>query len=561
MELTRSVYAWMVSNPSLVVAVLLAVLFITVLAKFMSGPPVGKNPFAKATTSPPQPLVTDQAKRNNVLKQGIHYIGGMRNLTNFKVYIDHITDGQLQWTGVVEPYDTVVIGDNEKARHYPMYGGKDEFKQSLLDKFPQEKKAIDKYFDLLKATRASALGHVMAKIVPTWWIDFLASTGLIHYFTNYYKYSQRSVSDVMNELTDNKELQTVIAYSFGDYGSPPSEGSFAMHCDLINHMRYGVSYPVGGASEIAFHIIPSIEKAGGKVLVRAQVSQILLEDSGKAFGVRVHKSSGDVDIHAPIIISDAGFFNTFQSLLPPQIMDKSGFKPMVKKGTIKHGVGAMSIFVGLKGSKEDLALEGRNWWVYTSNDITNITEEYIGRSVENVLKDDIPLLFISFPSAKDPTWEQRYPGKSTCAVVTLANWEWFKKWENERVMKRGEEYDKLKNSIGERAWAQVLRLFPHLKDKVDYFEVGSPVSNKYYLGSPAGEIYGLDHTKERFGPKAVTRLRAQTMVPNLYMTGQDILSCGFAGAAYGGLLSASAVLNRNLFKDLSQLKKTIAKNK
>lgn len=35
----------------------------------------------------------------------------------------------------------------------------------------------------------------------------------------------------------------------------------------------GGAYPVGGASEIAFHIIPVIEAAGGKVLVRAEVNE------------------------------------------------------------------------------------------------------------------------------------------------------------------------------------------------------------------------------------------------------------------------------------------------
>ena len=58
-----------------------------------------------------------------------------------------------------------------------------------------------------------------------------------------------------------------------------------MHSILANHYLYGASYPRGGASEIAFHIIPVIEKVGGKVLVRANVSKILVdESSGKVKG-------------------------------------------------------------------------------------------------------------------------------------------------------------------------------------------------------------------------------------------------------------------------------------
>ena len=56
-----------------------------------------------------------------------------------------------------------------------------------------------------------------------------------------------------------------------------------MHAALINHYLYGGSYPRGGASEIAFHMIPIIERSGGRVLVRAPVKEILIEN-GKVSG-------------------------------------------------------------------------------------------------------------------------------------------------------------------------------------------------------------------------------------------------------------------------------------
>jgi all-trans-retinol 13,14-reductase len=45
---------------------------------------------------------------------------------------------------------------------------------------------------------------------------------------------------------------------------------------LNSHFYDGGFYPVGGASEIALNIIPIIERAGGKVLVRANVTEILV---------------------------------------------------------------------------------------------------------------------------------------------------------------------------------------------------------------------------------------------------------------------------------------------
>lgn len=52
-------------------------------------------------------------------------------------------------------------------------------------------------------------------------------------------------------------------------GTSPEHSSILMQAMLFNHYTYSASYPVGGASEIAFHIIPVIERSGGRVLVRA----------------------------------------------------------------------------------------------------------------------------------------------------------------------------------------------------------------------------------------------------------------------------------------------------
>ena len=36
-----------------------------------------------------------------------------------------------------------------------------------------------------------------------------------------------------------------------------------------------------------------------------------------------------------------------------------------------------------------------------------------------------------------------------------------------------------------------------MRDHIDHTEIASPVTNKFYLEQPHGEIYGLDHSRER----------------------------------------------------------------
>ena len=57
-----------------------------------------------------------------------------------------------------------------------------------------------------------------------------------------------------------------------------------MHALTIDHYIQGAYYPRGGSSEIAFHTIPLIQRAGGAVLTNAPVQGVLLDSAGRACG-------------------------------------------------------------------------------------------------------------------------------------------------------------------------------------------------------------------------------------------------------------------------------------
>jgi phytoene dehydrogenase-like protein len=78
---------------------------------------------------------------------------------------------------------------------------------------------------------------------------------------------------------------------------------------------------------------------------------------------------------------------------------------------------------------------------------------------------------------------------------------------------------------------------------VDTFELSTPLTTRHFCNYATGEIYGLDHTPQRFEQRW---LKPRTRLPGLYLTGQDVVSCGVAGALMGGVLTASAVLGTNL---------------
>uniref|UniRef100_A0A672NST6 All-trans-retinol 13,14-reductase n=1 Tax=Sinocyclocheilus grahami TaxID=75366 RepID=A0A672NST6_SINGR len=410
----------------------------------------------------------------------------------FRCVVDQLINGQLQWEPLENPFDKVVLGPPENRRIYPIYSGKKRYIDELKKCFPGEEKAIDEYVRLSKVRNKDSV-----------------------YLT-----------DVVSELTQNKDLRAVMSYIFGTY-----DASFSLHSLLLWHYLNGAWYPKGGASEIAYHMIPIIEKAGGAVLVRAPVNRILLNDVKEAIGVSVLKGQEEVHVHAPLVISDAGIFNTYERLLPKNVQTMSAIQKQLSM--VQHGDGGLSIFIGVDGTKEELGLKADNYFIFPENNLDELIDGYMNGNREESCKK-VPIIFVASPSAKDSTWPERSPGKSTVSVVSFANYAWFEEWKDDKVKNRSIDYKELKEAFINSILEAVTEIYPKIKDRIEYVDAGTQITNQRYIAAPKGEIYGVDHDIARFNIELNATIRPQTPIKNLFLTGQDVMFCGFAGRVKNG---------------------------
>ena len=237
-------------------------------------------------------------------------------------------------------------------------------------------------------------------------------------------------------------------------------------------------------------------------------------------------------IRAPMVISNAGVFNTFEQLLPPKVSSRNGYTRRLKE--VEPSLAHLGVYIGLKQSAEALDLPKTNFWIYPNTAHTENLQAF--REDPDA---EFPAVYISFPSAKDPSWESRYPGTATIEIVAPAFFEHFEAWKDQPWGKRGEDYDTLKQRLTDRLLEYLYDKLPQLRGKIDYCELSTPLSTDFFCSYRRGEMYGLNHDPQRFEQDW---LRPKTRIPGLYLTGQDVLTCGVGGAMFAGFVSALSVL-------------------
>ncbi len=449
---------------------------------------------------------------------GVHYIGDVGAPTRTRKMFDFLSSGELEWAPMDTEFDRFFMGD----RSYTAHAGKEAFRANLERQFPEERAAIARYMELLREASNGLSAFSMGRLLKPWQKIFakpFVRTPNLLYRTTY---------DVLAEITDNQDLIATLCGQWGDMGLPPKRSAFMVHAMIARHYLYGGYYPVGGSWKIADTIIPRIQAAGGEVFTYARVRRIR-NDGGRVTGVEM--ADGHF-IPCKTVVSSAGVANTFGHLVDPAVSRSLGYASKLE--SLEPSYAHLGVYIGLRDTAENLGLPKTNFWIYPSNDYDADV-----RAFEEDPDAEFPVVYISFPSAKDPDYENRHPGTATIEIVAPAPYEWFRQWEESTWGKRGDDYEALKKHLGERLMEHLYAKLPELRGRVDYYEVSTPLSTNWFGGYQRGELYGLAHNADRL---KADWLKPETKLKGLWLTGQDILTCGVTGAMMAGLMTTTAMV-------------------
>jgi all-trans-retinol 13,14-reductase len=347
-----------------------------------------------------------------------------------------------------------------------------------------------------------------------------------------------------------RRVKAVLTHPIGDYAVQPREATFAAHGITMAHYMDGAAYTVGPTQNISIRSSSLVRELGGEVLVDATVQEIILEH-GRAVGVRVINTSSagaegagpeekgsppvSTEIRAKNVVCATSIYNLYNKLLPQDHPVVKEFQDPSKR-KVRQSNGHVFLFCKIQGDADQLGVPKHNLWYFNDYDLDQAFDRYFA----NPREVRPPTVYIGFPCTKDPTWKKRFPNVSNCILISDGLWEWFQAWEGKPVHNRGKDYEEFKQDLSKHLLDILYESVPQVKGKVEFSELGTPLSEVTYLSSFHGGSYGTKCTTELLASEWTTT--PHTKIPGLYMAGSDAFLPAVCGAMYGGCFGAAAVL-------------------
>ena len=471
----------------------------------------------------------------------------------------HVCDFPQEWAKMGSAadgyvYDTFDFGDDsrydppsqdahwwehEPHLHYLRAG---RLEESLTRQFPEEASGIRSY--LREVDRATSFFDGTNALMLT---KFSFVPGFVKAWlhTRVGRLASRTAREVVEEHVTDPRLRAMLsAGQMIDWNLPPGDVSFLVAAGMLNYYEGGGYYPVGTSNSIPASILPEIERTGGAVLCKADVSGIITDTKGgilTATGVRM--ANGD-EIRAPMVVSAAGFANTFDKFLSPEQLFAAGLDEAVRRthAMLKPSHSHICAYISLDGPAEQFELHP--WNVHSFPDAPHFDYD-IDRMQATYYADPFslnePLMTLTCPSAKDPA----YPNSNSANVLLLIEGlkPWFEEWGGSTHGRRPSEYEDAKGKFEQMFLDRLFKYYPTTRGHVTHVELSTPLTAEHFLNAPAGASYGLEWTPAHFDQELhETVFSPKTPIQGLFVSGESVCFGGYFGALATSFATASHIL-------------------
>lgn len=427
---------------------------------------------------------------------GLHYVGGLAEGQPMYRLFDQLGLMRLPWHRLdPKGFDRVTIGDDTFA----LAEGYDTFVDTLAADFPQEREALQRYTRMLRETEFLEMNAADA--------DSSLAAGA-------YEWLSTNFHDplLLNIVSGNAMKMELRRESLPLFTFAHGQNSYIQSSWRLK----------GDGNMIVRSLSDDISHYGGTLICRAEVDE-LIEKEGRVVAARCRNGE---TYEGDLFISDVHPTQTFSWIRQSQVL-KNMFRR--RMASLQNTFGMFTASLTIK--EGTLPYFNHNKFVYTRPNVWTFYDE---RDTDG----DIGGMMISCRVPEDDSTYTRQ-----IDLLTPMPWDQCQQWEDSRLFRRSHAYNTWKEDTYARCLALAETVVPGLTDAVEHHYTSTPLTYRDYTLTPLGSAYGV---RKDYHNLMMTMLSPRTPLPNLLLTGQNIILHGLEGVAMTSLHTCAAILGKEI---------------
>ncbi|HEX9880951.1 MAG TPA: FAD-dependent oxidoreductase [Hyphomicrobium sp.] len=294
----------------------------------------------------------------------------------------------------------------------------------------------------------------------------------------------------------------------------------------------GGRYIQGGSQRLSNALAKALRSAGGELILRRTVTEILLDGEGRPVGVAHEGKGGEgrVEAHAPIVVSNAAPAHVNHML--PYATRQRFFAPYASRPL---SISLFSATFGLSVRPAQLGFTAYSTvllpeWMRSLSDYRRCAG-ILANSPGEFMP---PVAVVDYSAIDGGLGGPPYP-VSVVGVDRLANWSDLSKG----------AYDEKRQLWSAAITAAIDRVFPGFAAKVVTSVFSTASTMRTYLNAPEGAVYGFAPRPPAGSFLKGPETSPRTPIEGLFLASSYAGSGGYTGAILAGAAAARQVLAAN----------------
>lgn len=429
---------------------------------------------------------------------GFHYVGGLDEGQSLHSAFRHLGLLRLPWQRLDNHFDRVTIGNQT----FNFAQGYDAFVETLTVAFPAERNALNRYADMLKQCGEQQFDALNPQTGESSLLSRLFETSAYQYLTE--TFHDPLLINVLCGTSLKMELrkESLPLFTFAHGNGSFIESSWRLK---------------GDGSLIVNSLADGIRMHGGEIICNAEVQELVEKD-----GKLVHAVCSNGEIYEGTI-----FISNIHPAVTCNLVKQSSRMKKVYRSRITHLENTFGMFtVSLRIKPQTLRYFNWNQYIYKEPDVWAFHLK--NNPVSGVLV-----------SCRIPEDGSKYVQQVD--LLTPMNWSECEQWSHTEVGRRGEDYKAMKKRVADECITLAERFIPGLRDRITGCYTSTPLTYRNYTLTPEGSAYGL---RKDFRNPMITLLSPRTPIPNLLLTGQNLMLHGLHGVTMTALFTCAEVLGK-----------------